>query len=104
LGSIEDCDFTEARLDGCRFMGCDPTTLRFPTWPGFTFLDPIGRIQELNRIQWPGSFRPIVVEGQYKDPPSTMAVSLFAPMEAKRCGTTEEALRAAIEKCEGVVY
>src|SRR5688500_19043058 len=42
-GSIEDCDFTEARLDGCRFHGCDPATLRFPKWPCFTFLDPIGR-------------------------------------------------------------
>ncbi|WNG34633.1 hypothetical protein F0U60_13940 [Archangium minus] len=103
-GSIEDCDFTEARLDGCRFHGCDPSTLRFPKWPCFTFLDPIGRSQALDRIQWPGRFRPIIVEGQYRDPPSTMAVSLFAPMEAKRAGTTEEELKAAIEKCEGVIY
>jgi hypothetical protein len=104
LGSIEDCDFTEARLDGCRFMGCDPATLRFPRWPCFTFLDPIGRSHELNSIQWPGSFRPIVVDGPYRDPPSTMAVTCFAPTEAKRFDTTPEELKAAIEKFDCIVY
>ena len=58
-GSIEDCDFTEARLDGCRIMGSDPATIRFPKWPCFTILDPIGRARELNSVQWPGGFCPV---------------------------------------------
>ncbi len=45
LGEVEDCDFTEARLDLCRFLGCDTRTLRFPQWPGFTILDPVGRAE-----------------------------------------------------------
>ena len=48
-GFIEDCDFTEARLDGCRIIGCDPATIRFPRWPCFTLLDPIGRAPELTK-------------------------------------------------------
>lgn len=103
-GAIEDCDFTEARLDGCRIMGSDPATIRFPKWPCFTILDPIGRARELNSVQWPGGFRPIIVEGQYRDPPCTRAVTLYAPTLAKRRETTEEAFRAVIEQFDCIVY
>ncbi|ATB38178.1 hypothetical protein CYFUS_003611 [Cystobacter fuscus] len=103
-GAIEDCDFTEALLDGCRIMGADPTTLRFPKWPCFTILDPIRRARELNSVQWPGGFRPIIVEGQYRDPPCTTAVTLYAPSLAKRRETTEDAFRAAIEQFDFIVY
>jgi hypothetical protein len=103
-GGIEDCDFSEALLDGCRFHGCDPRTLRFPKWPCFTVVDPIGRCRELDSVQWPGGFRPIFVEGEYRDPPSTMAVTFFAPAEAKMYDTTPEELRAVIEKFDCIVY
>ncbi|WNG34164.1 pentapeptide repeat-containing protein [Archangium violaceum] len=103
-GVIEDCDFTEARLDGCRIMGSDPATIRFPKWPCFTILDPIKRARELNSVQWPGGFRPIVVEGQYRDPPCTTAVTLYAPALAKRRETTEEAFRAVVEQFDCIVY
>jgi hypothetical protein len=103
-GSIENCDFTEARLDGCRFHGCDTNTLRFPKWPCFTFLDPIGRSRELNSVQWPGRFGPVVVEDLYDQPPSTRALTYFAPAEAKRYGTTPEELKAVIEKFDCIVF
>jgi hypothetical protein len=104
LGSIEDCDFTEARLDGCRIMECDPATLRFPRWPCFTILDPIRRSRELNSVQWPGGFRPVYVEGRYRDPPSTRAVTFYAPTLAKRRETTEEAFKAVIEQFDCILY
>jgi hypothetical protein len=103
-GSIEDCDFTEAILDGCRFHGCDPQTLRFPRWPCFTILEPISRSRELNSVQWPGNFTPIHVEGRYRDPSSTRAVTLLASALAKRYETTPEAFKAAIEKFDCIVY
>ena len=28
FGSLEDCDFSEADLNYCRFIGCDTRTLR----------------------------------------------------------------------------
>ena len=103
-GAIEDCDFTEARLDGCRIMGSDPATIRFPKWPCFTILDPIGRARELNSVQWPGGFRPIIVEGQYRDPPCTRAVTFYAPALARRRESTEEAFRAVVEQFDCIVY
>jgi hypothetical protein len=103
-GSIEDCDFSEARLGGCRFHGCDTSTLRFPKWPCFTILDPIGRSRELNSVQWPGRFGPVVVEDLHDQPPSTKALTFFAPGEAKRYGTTAEELKAVLEKFDCIVY
>lgn len=110
LGSIEDCDFSEARLDHCRFHGDDPRSLRFPKWPGFTILDPIRRIAELRDIPWPERFGSSLLslldqspEKRIKHPRSTMALSFYAPAEAKQSGTTEEAFKAAIAKCDFIV-
>jgi hypothetical protein len=103
-GSIEDCDFTEARLDACRIMGCDPAPLRFPRWPCFTILDPIVQARELNSVEWPGGWRPVCVEGRYMDVPSTRAATFYAPTLAKRLETTEEELRSIIERFDCIVY
>jgi hypothetical protein len=104
FGSIKDCDFSEARLDGCRFHGCDPRTLQFPKWPCFTILDPIGRASELRSAQWPGDFGDIVVDKLHEQPPSTVALSDHAPTLGKRLETTAEELRAIIEKFDCIVY
>ncbi|AKJ05498.1 hypothetical protein ATI61_102557 [Archangium gephyra] len=104
FGAIEDCDFSEARLDGCRFMGCDPRTLRFPKWPCFTFLDPIGRAPELRRGKWPGLFGRVVVDELHNQPPSTVALTKYAPAVAKKLETTPEELRAVIEQFDCFVY
>jgi hypothetical protein len=103
-GSIEDCDFTEARLDGCRIMGCDPATLRFPKWPCFTILDPIGRAAELRSVQWPGRFGRIIIEELHKQPAPTRALTLSATVEARHFETTPEALKAVIEQFDCIVY
>ncbi|WNG18288.1 hypothetical protein [Cystobacter fuscus] len=103
-GAIEDCDFTEARLDGCRIMGSDPATLRFPKWPCFTLLDPIGRARELNSVQWPGRFGSVVIEDLYDQPPSTKALTLFAPSEAQRYDANPEEFRAIVERFDCILY
>lgn len=111
MGAIEDCDFTETRLDECRFHGDDPRTLRFPKWPCFTLLDPVRRADELRNLKWPNRFGRSLAslldqspEKRIKHPRSTMALSYYAPVEAKRLGIPEEAFKAAIEKCEFIVY
>jgi hypothetical protein len=103
-GSIEDCDFTEARLDGCRFMGCDPKTLKFPKWPCFTILDPLRRAAELCSVRWPGSLGAVTMAYLHTEPAATMALTLYAPVMAKRHETTPEEIRAAIERFDCIVY
>jgi hypothetical protein len=67
-------------------------------------LDPIRKSRELNSVQWPGGFCPIQVEGRYREPPSTRAITFYAPALAKRCETTEEAFKAVIEQFDCIVY
>jgi uncharacterized protein YjbI with pentapeptide repeats len=103
-GAIEDCDFSEARLDGCRFIGCDPRTLRFPRWPCFTFLEPFRHISNLRRVKWPGWFGDIAVKNLQKDPPGTVAVTFHAPSAVKLYKATAEELRPVIEQLDCIFY
>ena len=102
-GSIEDCDFTAATLDGCRFMGCEPTTLKFPRWPCFTILEPLRVASVLRNVEWPGSFGEVTVADLHTQPVSTRALTLYAPAMARRHETTPEELRAAIERFDCIV-
>src|SRR5262249_23563674 len=102
-GGIEDCDFSGAQLDACRFLDCDVSSLRFPHWPCFTILDPVHRSSELSAVPWPGDIG-LIASGFAKAPPSTVAVTYSAPALAKRRGTTPEAIRATLEQLEGVLY
>jgi|SRR5215217_1175519 len=101
LGGIEDCDFSGARLDACRFVNCDVDTLKLPSWPCFTFLDPTRRRQELLTAPWPGTSR-ITVEAMLKSPPETVAATFSAPAVARYSGTTEEDLLAVLKTLDGV--
>ncbi|MDY7226410.1 hypothetical protein [Hyalangium rubrum] len=103
-GSIENCDFSGAQLDACRFLGCDTRTLRFPPWPCFTLLEPARRWRELAALPWPGKIGHIVMEGFADDPPSTQATTYSATELAKSYGTTPDAIKAVIEKLDGVRY
>ncbi len=103
-GSIEDCDFTQATLDACRFLGCDMRTIRLPSWPCFTFIEPVARWREWRARPWPSTIGPIIVEGFAEDPPSTTAVTYSAQALAKRHGTTPEAIKAVLETVDGVFY
>jgi hypothetical protein len=103
-GSIQDCDFTEARLAGCRFMGCDPATLKLPRWPCFTFMDPIGRAAELRSGQWPDLFGRVIVNQLHTHPAPTRALTFFAPSIAQQMETTPEELRAAIERFDCIFH
>ncbi|WP_224249925.1 hypothetical protein [Hyalangium gracile] len=102
-GSIADCDFSQAHLTGCRFLSCDVRTLRFPSWPCFTILEPVHRSRELSALPWPGKYGSVIGRGFADDPPSTVAVTYAAEELAKFCGTTPEAIRAVVEKLDGVV-
>ena len=103
LGGIEDCDFSEARLDSCRFYNCNMQTIQLPRWPCFTLLDPVMRAAELARVEWPGLFGPVVIEGLAEQEQAVVALTYHAPSVAERLDTTAEELRAVLEGLECVV-
>jgi uncharacterized protein YjbI with pentapeptide repeats len=104
FGSITDCDFTQAQLNGCRFMGCDPRTLQLPRWPCFTILHPLQNASALRGVQWPGLFGGVVVEDLPHEPPSTVATTFHAPTVARRLETTPEALQAVLETFDFILH
>ncbi|WP_434386784.1 hypothetical protein [Melittangium boletus] len=100
-GGIEDCDFSEAVLNGCRFFNCDMRTIQLPRWPCFTFLDARRHATELARRAWPGSFDSVI--RTVCDPPTgTVASAWHAPTIAKKSGTTVDELRAVLETAPGL--
>jgi hypothetical protein len=101
---LEDCDFTQAHLEECRFLKCEIGTLRLPRWPYFTLLDPGHRASELGRVPWPGPKGPIIGDVLAQTPPEARALTYAAPALAKWCGTTPEAIKAVLEKLDGVYY
>ena len=102
LGGIEDCDFSEARLDGCRFFNCDMSAVRLPRWPCFTLMGPREHAAELSRHEWPGRFGNLI-EGLTRIPEGTVAVTWYAPTVAQTLDTTVEELHAALERMPWVV-
>lgn len=102
IGGIEDCDFSEARLDGCRFFNCDMRTIRLPRWPCFTFLDARRHAAELVQHQWPGFFGS-VIKVVCDAPEGTVASAWHAPTVAETMNTTVQEVRAALEGVPWVV-
>jgi hypothetical protein len=103
IGGIEDCDFSEARLHGCRFFNCDMSTIRLPRWPCFTFMDPREHAEELRRHEWPGLFGQVIIKGLAKEPEGVVAETWHAPTIAEKLDTTAEELRAVMERLPCVV-
>jgi hypothetical protein len=102
-GGIESCDFSEASLDGCRFIGCDASTLRFPAWPCFTILDPVRRVDELRSAPWPAD-TDILVDNIADFPDTTAAVSYDASVLAEEFEVDIDGLKATVERLEGVTF
>jgi len=103
LAGLEDCDFSEARLDACRFHGCDMKTVRLPRWPCFTLLDPRAHAAELGRLEWPGRFGRVIIDNLAGQPETSVAETHHAPTVAKLLDTTAEELRAVLEGLACVV-
>ncbi len=102
VGGIEDCDFTAAILDGCRFLGCDMKSIKLPKWPCFTILSPYHRRQELTTFAWPGDVR-VAMDFSWS-PESTAAVTYFAPSLAKQFGATDAELKVTLQEIDDVVF
>jgi hypothetical protein len=103
-GSIESCDFSQAHLEGSRFLQCNIDTIRLPRWPYFTIFNPARRGQELVALPWPGRIGRIVMESFAESPPTTAAITDSATRLAKRYETTLEAIKAVLEKMDGVYF
>lgn len=102
-GSIKDCDFSGAVLDGCRFIDCDIESIKLPAWPCFTILHPHQRQAELESIAWPGKLEHWF-GGILWSPAKTAAVVGYAPELVKKFGSNEDELRRTLEQLNGILF
>lgn len=101
FGTVEHCDFTQAVLDGCRFVNVDVSTLKFPGLPHVVILNPYTRAGEVAALDWPGHL------GKYMEictnkPESVKASVLHIPSLARLVQCTEDEIKAAFEKFDGL--
>ena len=101
FGGVENCDFTDATLDGCRFVNVDVSTLRFPSWPHVVIVDPYKRAADVEAMQWPGQLG-LYMQGCTSRPESFKAAVLHVPSLASLVKCTEEEIKAAFEKFGGL--
>ncbi len=101
-GSIADCDFSEAVLDGCRFMDCDISSIKLPKWPCFTILNPHERRNEIEAIEWPGRIS-VWATDLPNQPNITSAIVDYAPTLAKQFNCAEDELREALSSLGNVI-
>jgi len=99
---IVDTDLSMARLDGCRFINCDLSTLKLPRWPCFTVTDPRAVREQALQLPWPGDSH-LIPHGWRNDPPGTVAVTDDARRVCKRHGGTEDELKAVVSRIPGVI-
>lgn len=101
FGSVEECDFTLATLDGCRFFNTDVSTLRLPAWPHVVLVDFSERAEDVAATAWPGEL------GRYmrvcaSQVASVKVLVLHVPSFARLVACTEESVKAAFEKFGGL--
>ena len=99
---IVDTDLSAAKLDGCRFMNCDLSTLRLPLWPCFTVPNHEAVREQALRLPWHGRTY-IIPDCWEQEPPGTVAITEDARSICKRFGGTEAELRTVVEQIPGVI-
>jgi hypothetical protein len=102
FGAVENCDFTDATLAGCRFLNVDTSTLRLPSWPHVVIIDPYKRAADVAAMQWPGQLG-LYMEGCTNRPESFKATVLHVPSLASLVKCTEDEIKAAFEKFGGLM-
>ncbi len=101
-GSIENCDFSDAKLDGCRFMDCNIGSIKLPKWPYFTILHPHNERREVESVEWPGKLRFWAMDLP-SQPNVTSGLVEYAPTLAKKFGCTETELQNALTRLSNVL-
>lgn len=99
-GGINQCDFSDAILEGCRFFDCDVTTIVFPKWPCFTLLDPYSddNLVQMASFDWPSHLGTWMRSyTSFPAPTGTAAITECAT-QLTRFGVSEEEIKTAVTR------
>jgi hypothetical protein len=101
-GRLENCDFSQCILDGCRFTDCNMSSIKLPSWPCFAILNPCNLRQEIESIKWPEKLRfwATVLLDQRA---AASAITWEATRLAKMFDCTVDDLRKCLEQLPGAL-
>jgi hypothetical protein len=102
-GGVERCDFSDAILEAGSFYGCDPASIVFPKWPGFTLLYPGDHLDEIRRLEWPGRLGTWGRSFTNFPMANRVASTEYAPSLMKRYEVSEEELIQAISRLPNIL-
>lgn len=101
-GLLKACDFSGARLHGCRFFDTELESCRFPGWPGFIVLAPRSNGHVLARKTWHGRLAAWVVVHQSQAEEAS-AVAWDAVELSKENKVKLGVVRTALERFPDIV-
>lgn len=96
-GGIEECDFSESILDGCRFFGGSVDSVKLPPWPCFAIESPKAAAERMKALEWPERLQ-FWAEGLDWAPEEAKILVEFAPKLIERFGGTEALLRKSLRE------
>lgn len=99
--SISHCDFSAARLDGCRFLAAPMETIGLPRWPCFTVIDPFNAVGHVQSRTWPGKLG-IALFTHVDWDPTCVAVCGDAERMAQRNGLSLDQMRVELAGIPGL--
>lgn len=98
---VEECDFTDATLDGCRFLNCDVQKINLPKWPCFTLLNPAAARSVVLARQWPSKVG-LVLDIYTDNDPECVAISGNAQRLAEKNALTLDDFRQLLMTLPGI--
>lgn len=103
LGSIVDCDFTQATLDMCRFFEVDLSRQKFAPWPQFVIPHENRLKAAQQQRSWPGKIWLYLMVAAQDERPELSGVTGTLAYFMKNYKVTEEELRQALADIGGVL-
>ncbi|AVR97156.1 hypothetical protein [Pseudoduganella armeniaca] len=101
IGSMANCDFTEAVLDSSRFLNVDVQSIKLPRWPCFTIVNPAEAREFVMGNKWSAKTRIALDVYTDVDPECTASLGDASRM-AKQDGIALEDLRERLLAIPGI--
>jgi hypothetical protein len=101
-GSIRDCDFSNATMQACRFLGAELSGITLPRWPHFAIPDPRRLASWVKTQTWPLKLDIMLEVATDVDPGCAAAVD-NAQRLADADSISLDDMRALLEKIPGVM-
>jgi len=103
MASIENCNFIDATLDGCRFLNCDTKTIKFAGWPCFTIHNPNMAREYVSSQKWPAKVG-IVLDVYTNMDHECVAICGNAASISKKNGVSLDDLRIMLAKIPNIQF